>query len=76
MLENSGAKIQLNPYLIDYSQQTIDKESKTKFHITICSYYTRFLESLYEVNQALNPEERIKISDEHDENDGTSSYKS
>ena len=76
LLEVGSSKVQLNPYLTEYSQQTIDKESKTKFHITICSYYTNFLENLYQVNQALNPEERIQNQDGWAERDDESSNKS
>ena len=47
LLETGITKVQLTPYLIDYSQESIDEVSKLRFYVTIGSYYTKFLESLY-----------------------------
>ena len=52
-------KIKLTPYLIDYCQQIIDKESRDKLFVMISDFYAKYLESLYKMNRAIDIDEYL-----------------
>ena len=47
-------KISLTPYLVEYAQKSIAKDSQQKIMDKICEFYTDFLQNLYKVNSASN----------------------
>lgn len=47
MLESSVKRILLTPYMLNYAEMTIDKESKERYNLKIAEFYEEMLRKCY-----------------------------